>query len=105
MKDRTPPWLPVEYEPADIGSMQALARGEAEPHQQQRALRWIVRTASDWAGIAYHTDPHDTAFANGRRFVGVQIQKLVDMPAAAKEAMNERRRSNPDTGRDPDKRK
>jgi len=67
--------------------MQALARGEATAAQQKRALGWIVRSAADWAGIAYHTDPHDTAFANGRRFVGVQIQKLVDMPEVVKRAM------------------
>ncbi|MGB1389980.1 MAG: hypothetical protein ACPG61_13950 [Paracoccaceae bacterium] len=103
MKERTPPWKPVDYDLATIGALQALSRGEATAHQQKVALAWIVREAADWAGVAYHTDPHDTAFASGRRFVAVQIQKLVDMPAQVKEAMHERS-SNGNVNRDPDKR-
>ena len=36
------PYEPVEYELADAGAIQALAKGEALPHQQQRVLNWIL---------------------------------------------------------------
>ena len=80
------PWAPVEYEPADIGAIQAVARGTAEPHQQMRALRWIVEAACGTYDLSFRPESdRDTAFAEGRRFVGLQIVKLskLNLPAPA----------------------
>jgi hypothetical protein len=74
------PWVPPPWEPEDVGAIQALMRGEAEPHQQTRALKYIVETLSDYYGISYRPDglggQRDTDFAEGKRFVGQQIVKL-----------------------------
>lgn len=87
------PWLPAPWEPADVSALQALARGVANEGQQKRALDYIVNTL----GMTYqHTyvpgSERDSAFAQGRRFVGLQIVKLVNMPAhlikKAKETKN-----------------
>ena len=39
------PWLPPKWDVPDAGALQALARGDASPAQQQRALDWIVTAA------------------------------------------------------------
>jgi hypothetical protein len=76
------PWLPASWEPADVASLQALARGVANEGQQKRALAYIVNVL----GLTYeHTyvpaSERDSCHAQGRRYVGLQIVKLVNMPA------------------------
>lgn len=66
------------FKKADAGAIQALERGEAEPHQQRRVLKLIVDELC--ATYALSFDPenqHMTAFAEGRRFVGREILKLL----------------------------
>ncbi len=51
--------------------------GEANAEQQQLALKCIVEDVSGAYELSYSPDsPYDTAFAEGRRFVGMQIAKL-----------------------------
>lgn len=70
-------WAPVPYEIADVGAIQALNRGEATPEQQQRALRYIVEIAAGTYDLSYRPDSErDTAFAEGRRHVGLTLVKL-----------------------------
>jgi hypothetical protein len=82
------PWSPVPYEPRDYGAIQALARGDATPDQQRHALAWIVELAAGTYDLSYRPDStHDTAFAEGRRFVGLQLVKLLNIrPATAKDS-------------------
>lgn len=79
---------PAKYEPADVGAIQAVYAGKAEPHQQQRALEWIMENACGIKEISYRSPDEggyaDTAFAEGRRFVGQQIAKLITTPAKLK---------------------
>lgn len=75
------PWMPAPWENGDVSSLQALARGVANEGQQKRALDYIINTL----GMTYeHTyvpgSERDSAFAQGRRFVGLQIVKLVNLP-------------------------
>lgn len=56
-------------------AIQALDRGEATPDQQKRALNWIIMEVSGRNDQSYRPDPYETAFAEGRRFVGNQIYK------------------------------
>lgn len=57
--------------------------GTATPEQQQRAISWIVLRAAATDDVEYRTDPHDHAFASGRRFVGLQIRKMQGINVAA----------------------
>jgi hypothetical protein len=84
MSKRPKAYESAKYEPADIGAVRAVYNGEAEPHQQRRAMEWIMNNACEIKELSYRPDGEggfgDTAFAEGRRFVGIQIAKLVSMP-------------------------
>ncbi|HDZ73702.1 MAG TPA: hypothetical protein ENH55_13235 [Aurantimonas coralicida] len=70
------PWAPAPYQLADIGAIQAMAKGEAEPHQQVRALKWIVEDVCRTYDLSFRPDSErDTAFAEGLRHAGLQIVK------------------------------
>lgn len=76
------PWLPATYDLADVGALQALGRGDASPDAQQRALRWIIEKAAGTYEPSYRPGEdgeRDTAFAEGRRHVGLQIVKLLKL--------------------------
>lgn len=78
-------WLPVsDYEPGDITALQALERGEANADQQKRALAWIINKAC-WTYESTYSpvSEHDSSFAQGRRFPGLQIIKMLKLNAAA----------------------
>ena len=76
-------FLPVKYDVEDIGALQAVMEGRAEPHQQQRAMTWIVNNACGTYDMDYRPDARDHAFISGRRFVGLQIVKMLKLNAAA----------------------
>ncbi|MFK7944565.1 MAG: hypothetical protein AB8B85_16850 [Paracoccaceae bacterium] len=88
MSKRPRAFAPAKYETADINAVQALYRGNAEPQQQQRAIEWILTHACQIKEVSYRPDGDggygDTAFAEGRRFVGLQIMKMVTAPAKLK---------------------
>lgn len=84
------PWRPPEFEQADVVALQALAQGKASIEQQKRALAWIVgsdhrgfhNSACGYYDLSYRPGTEgerDTAFAEGRRFVGAQIVKLLKL--------------------------
>ena len=75
--------MPVKYVKADVAALQAMHRGEATADQQQRAMDFIVGDISDRNGMSFRPGQdgaRETAFAEGRRFVGNQIVKLVKLP-------------------------
>lgn len=73
-------YVPPEWEVADAGALQALVRGDASEHQQQRAIDYIIRKLAGTYDLSYRPDSdRDTAFAEGRRFVGLQIVKLLNL--------------------------
>ena len=80
------PWLPPAYDPADAAAVQAVAEGRANELQQRRAITWIIEAAADLYGMSYRPGgqdgERDTAFAEGRRFVGNQIVKLTKISLA-----------------------
>lgn len=72
---------PSASQPAPVSLMvataiKALHEGNADAHQQQIALQWIVREAAGKAYFPYHPTERDTAFALGRLFVADQIVGL-----------------------------
>ena len=90
-----PTWKPADYVPADVYALKALAEGTANEDQQARALRWIMNGASNYLDASFRPDGQggqwDTAFGEGRRFVGLQIAKLLNMDARALAAMEGRK--------------
>jgi hypothetical protein len=71
---------PPPYGPLEAAAMQALQRGDATPHQQQAALRWIIEQAAGAYNLSYAPESdRATAFAEGRRFVGLQAIKLLKL--------------------------
>lgn len=81
VKRRDPPWLPSEFLKADVYAIKALAAGTASDLQQKRALNWIIRM-TDYYGMSYSPDnSNDTDFAEGKRFAGAQIVKLINLPS------------------------
>lgn len=80
MKTEHAPWKPPAYEPADASAFQALARGEANQEQQTRALKWLIERAAATYELSYSPrSDRDTAFAEGRRFVGLQVVKMLKL--------------------------
>src|SRR4051812_7230668 len=77
------PWKPAPYEPADAAAIQALQAGAATPAQQKRALAWIIRECCRTYDLSFRPGgpdgDRDTAFAEGRRAVGLQLVTMVNV--------------------------
>ena len=84
-KPTTPPevYLPAEWELGDASCVQALHAGTANASQQKQVLDWIVYRAAATDDVEYRPDARDHAFASGRRFVGLQIRKLMAINVGA----------------------
>ena len=78
---RAPAYIaPPPYEVLHVAAIQALASGSASPHQQQEALRWIIEQASATYDLSFSPESdRATSFAEGRRFVGLQIVKMTKL--------------------------
>lgn len=78
------PWVPVEGVKADAAALQAMQHGEATPDQQARAMEFIIAKIGGFRHTSYrpggHDGDRDTAFAEGRRFVGNEIMRFVNTP-------------------------
>lgn len=71
---------PVPFEAADIEALRALERGDCPAHLQKRALDWIIRKAAGTYELSFSPDDERlTSFAEGRRFVGLQMIKLLNL--------------------------
>lgn len=85
-QQRHKPYLPVDWsrkapngQPmiARAYALQALMMGEATSEQQVLAIKCLVEDLADTYQMSYSPDSdRDTAFAEGRRYVGLQIVKL-----------------------------
>lgn len=78
------PWKPFDWVPADVAAFQGLARGDATADQQRRALDCVINAICATYDLSYRpSSDRDTAFAEGKRFVGLQIVKAVNLNLAA----------------------
>lgn len=79
------PYKPVDIEPHHAGAVQALIRGECPPHQQKEFMRWLIQDVCATYDQSYRVDPYNTAFAEGKRFVGNTLVKvsMIDPKALA----------------------
>ena len=79
-KKPIPPYLRCEYDLPTVSAVQALTRGEATPEQQKQAITWIVNQACATYGQSFQeTGDRETNFAEGRRFVGLQLVKITHL--------------------------
>lgn len=84
------PWAPAAWDDYDVTAIQALARGQANEQQQARALGWIVNKAAMANDQSFVPGQGDvTAFIEGRRSVGNQIKKLINLDLHAMAQMQE----------------
>lgn len=60
--------------------IQALNRGDATPEMQRDALRFIIETVAATYDMSYRPESErDTCFAEGRRFTGLTLVKLLSL--------------------------
>jgi hypothetical protein len=74
------PWHPAPYDDDVVRSIQSLATGTANENQQKTAIKWIVEQAAGTYDATYFADSEaNTAFAEGKRHVGLQVVKLTKL--------------------------
>ena len=80
MTKPVPHFLRCDWADEDAYAMQALARGEASPEQQRRVLDWVINQGARYYDISFQLEgDRESAFAEGRRFVGAQVIKLTKL--------------------------
>lgn len=73
--------LAATYDEAEVAAVKAVAAGNASPEQQKRALNWIIQKAARTYDEPFMPGQHDlTLNLLGRRNVGLQIVKLINVP-------------------------
>lgn len=80
------PWKPAAWELPDAAAIQALQRGDATADQQRNALKYIVNTLAGTYDGSFRPGPDGalvTAYAEGKRAVGLQIVKLANLSLSA----------------------
>lgn len=77
---RTPILAFPDIDISDAAAIKALNSGMATPEQQKRALDWIVKKACMIGGISMTADTHQTAFNEGKRFVGANLLFIMSEP-------------------------
>ena len=61
--------------PIEVQAIKALTRGEATVDQQFAVVKWLEK-ATAVTEMSYRPSDRDTAFAEGKRFVGLQFFSL-----------------------------
>ena len=82
MRSLSLPYAPAEYEAQHVSAVQLLEQGECPPHLQKEFLRWLVEDVCRTYDMSYRVESHDTAFAEGRRFPGNQVIKMLKLDAS-----------------------
>lgn len=70
---------PPPFEPIIVAGIRALSMGTASEHQQRTVFEWIYKDLAGIGSQSFRTgDSHQTAFMEGRRFVGVVLVNLAN---------------------------
>jgi len=73
---------PAPWTDADAYAAKAVATGIANDAQQKRFMSWLINLAAQTYDVSFSPESdRETSFAEGRRFVGLQVVKLLNMPA------------------------
>ena len=90
------PWKPPQWEPEDAYAVQAVMYGRASEDQQKRAMAFIVNQVCGTYDLSYRpTSDRDTAFAEGKRFVGLQMVKFAQLNIARLRGTNKEQGETP----------
>ena len=94
--DPTLPWSPPrdlsskegrETHAQDCAALQALERGEAQPHQQQRVLQMLIYKLCGTYDLEFRPGGEDgrraSDFAGGKRWVGTQLVTMLAIQPAS----------------------
>lgn len=80
---RPEPWKPAEWDPEDGHAIQAVMYGRASEAQQKRAMTFIVHNICGTYDLSFRPgSDRDTAFAEGKRHVGLQLVKFANLNIA-----------------------
>ncbi|MGE4077396.1 MAG: hypothetical protein AB7F22_17710 [Reyranella sp.] len=73
------PWMPTSFTIAQAAAVRAVSAGSATPDQQRAAMKFIVEMICGTYDAEFRPGPdgaRESAFAGGKRWVGLQIVKL-----------------------------
>lgn len=77
--------LPPTLDEAIVWAVKNLAKGEASPTQQRDAIEFILHRLSGADNQSFVPDDRsggqNTAFLEGRRFVGRELRKIIITPS------------------------
>ena len=82
-KPKSLPWEPVDYDDEVVYAVRAFWEGKALPHQQTLVREWLMYLTGAGDGFADLSfrpgsdGQRATDFAEGKRFVGLQIRKML----------------------------
>ena len=94
-KPKKEPWAPADYDDGVISAIHAMSTGTANQGQQRLFwdyLMYVSKASDEFADLSFRPGAdgdRDTFFAEGKRFVGLQIRKLLRpelAPQTAEEA-------------------
>lgn len=78
------PWDPPDYDDDVVYAIRALREGTAHPHQQALAWSWLMYATAAGEGfddLSFRPGGTEgrraTDFAEGKRFVGLQLRKML----------------------------
>ena len=75
------PWKPAAYGLEIATAFQSLMRGDCPAHLQQKVVKFILFDLCGVRDLSFRPGPEgarETDFAEGKRFVGLQIGKLLE---------------------------
>lgn len=77
------PWAPADYDDDLIYAVRAVNLGQANEGQQRLVWSWVMYltgAGDEFADLSFRPGPQgdrDTTFAEGKRFVGLQLRKML----------------------------
>lgn len=80
------PYRPARLTSEIVYGVKALRVGEATAEQQAKIFEWLILEACKKDDMSYRPGSdgdRDTVFAEGKRFVALQVLKALNMPAEA----------------------
>lgn len=70
-----------QWDGPTIAALKALGKGQARPDQQIAAVNFIIETLAGTYDLSFRPDDRggerDTSFSEGRRFVGLQLRRVI----------------------------
>lgn len=77
------PWNEPKIDKADVIAFQQVAAGVGDERHQKRVIDWMINHGCDTYGLSFRPEEaggeRATAFAEGKRFVGLQLVKLLKL--------------------------